>query len=107
MNLGQDIYKRNNKVLSKKQFKEIIQEQINTLEQEPLETDPLEAVLELLENVLSEVQIDAGAYDEPKRSYRSGYEESDRIRAQTASHYIEDLTHAVKILTAVIQGEEL
>ena len=89
-------------MLSKEQFKQIIQEQISTLEQEPSEPDPLGTVLELLENVLSEVQIDAGAFSEPRRA-----SESDRIRAQTAGHYIDELTEAVKILTAVIQGEEL
>ena len=42
-------------MLIKRQFKEIIKEQIDTLEQEPLESNPLEVVLELLENLLSEV----------------------------------------------------
>ena len=55
-------------MLSKEQFKQIIQEQISTLEQEPSEPDPLGTVLELLENVLSEVQIDAGAFSEPRRA---------------------------------------
>ena len=54
-------------------------------------------VLELLEEVLSEIEIDAGAYDEPRRA-----SERDRVRAQTAINYIPELKQAIELLENII-----
>ena len=63
-------------------------------------TDPIE----LLEEIISEVQIDAGAYDEPRRSRRSNREESDRIRAQTAGEYLDPLNKLMELLKSNSEG---
>ena len=88
--------------ITKSQIKEIIKEELK----EVLSTenqDPLEKLLDLLEDILSEVRIDAGAYDEPKRSHRSGLEREDQIRARTAGEYIPELNAAIELLKSIIE----
>jgi hypothetical protein len=88
--------------ITKSQLKQIIQEELKeALSSE--NQDPLVKLLDLLEDILSEVRIDAGAYDEPKRSYRSGLEREDQIRAQTASEYIPELNAAIELLKSIIE----
>ena len=82
--------------LSKSQLIQIIKEELQNTTlpvNEEWSSDPIE----LLEEIISEVQIDAGAYDEPKRSYRSGLEDTDRVRAQTAGNYLEPLNKLMKL----------
>ena len=95
--------------ITKSQLKRIIKEEINNILEADLDSDsaesqdPLVKVLELLEDILYEVQIDAGAYDEHKRSFRSGREEVDKIKAQTASEYIPELNAAIELLKSIIE----
>ena len=91
--------------ITKSQLKQIIQEELK----EALSSEnqyPLVKLLDLLEDILSEVRIDAGAYDEPKRSYRSGLEREDQIRAQTAGEYIPELNAAIELLKSIIEKPE-
>ena len=88
--------------ITKNKLKQLIREELK----EVLSTenqDPLVKLLDLLEDILSEVRIDAGAYVEPKRSYRSGLEREDKIRAQTASEYLPELNAAIELLKSIIE----
>ena len=87
--------------ITKSQLKQLIKEEM----EEVLSTesqDPLVKLLDLLEDILYEVGIDAGAYNEPKRSFRSGREEVDRIKAQTAGEYLQELNAAIELLKSII-----
>jgi hypothetical protein len=82
--------------LTKNTLKQLIKEEL----EEALSSesqDPLVKVLELLEEVLSEVELDAGAYDHPRTA-----SERDRIRAQTAINYIPELKQAIQLLEDTI-----
>ena len=90
--------------ITKTQLAKIIAEEIAVVMSEG-ESDPVEKALELLEDLLSEVQIDAGAYSEPKRSSMSGREDVDRVRAETASEYVPELSAAIELLKTVVQDK--
>ena len=90
--------------ITRSQLRRIIKEQLEAVMLEG-ESDPIEKALELLEDLLSEVQIDAGAYSEPKRSYMSGREREDIVRARTASEYIPELSAAIELLKTVVQDK--
>ena len=82
--------------ITKSQLKQIIKEEIEEVLSSENQ-DPLVKVLELLEEVLSEVELDAGAYDHPRTA-----SERDRIRAQTAINYIPELKQAIQLLENII-----
>ena len=97
--LGPLVYSKEGELMkiTKSQLKQLIKEEI----EEALSTesqDPHVKLLDLLEDILSEVQIDAGAYDEPRRST-----ETHRVRAQTAQNYLPELNAAVELLKSIIE----
>ena len=95
--------------ITKSRLKQLIKEEVRNIMpeskagQEEAGSGDIKKVLDLLEDILSEVEIDAGAYDEPKRSYRSGREDVDRIKAQIAGNYVPELNAAVELLRSIVE----